>query len=160
MRINRRNGPAKPALPASLLCCPAAGNPGFPDGRFEPGSSGFCESRVNTAGWILRVTGRCARLRTSWKKRSQRLIPKTRVKPFREVVRLRLAEPGKFPAQDAGKTQQARKDAMPHERGSSPVLPFEFSSIALADRKIRFRRELPVTRPSSMATLSDLKKSH
>jgi hypothetical protein len=56
-------------------------------------------------------------------------------------------------------TRKARKDAMPHERGSTPVPPSEFSSIALADRKIRFRRELPTARPSSTATLPDLKKS-
>jgi len=43
---------------------------------------------------------------------------------------------------------------MPHERSSTPVPPFEFSTIALADRKIRFRRELPATRPSSTAALS------
>ncbi len=43
--------------------------------------------------------------------------------------------------QNTGKTRKARKDAMPHERSLSPVLPIEFSSIALADRKIRFRRE-------------------
>ena len=54
-------------------------------------------------------------------------------------------------------TRKAHKDAMPHERSSTPVLPFEFSSIALADRKIRFRRELPATRPSSTAALSDLR---
>jgi len=32
---------------------------------------------------------------------------------------------------------------MPHERGLMPVPPSEFFSIALADRQIRFRRELP-----------------
>jgi len=43
--------------------------------------------------------------------------------------------------QNIEKTRKARKDTMPHERSSTPVLPIEFSSIALADRKIR-RREL------------------
>jgi hypothetical protein len=38
---------------------------------------------------------------------------------------------------------------MPHERGPTPVLPSEFSSTALADRKIRIRRELPAARTSS-----------
>jgi hypothetical protein len=33
---------------------------------------------------------------------------------------------------------------MPHERGLTPVPPSEFSSIALADRKIRIRRESPL----------------
>jgi len=41
---------------------------------------------------------------------------------------------------------------MPHERGSTPVLPSEFFSIALADRKIRIRRELPATRPTPTAS--------
>jgi len=36
---------------------------------------------------------------------------------------------------------------MPHERSSLPVLPLDFSSIALADRKIRYRRELPLPDP-------------
>jgi len=40
---------------------------------------------------------------------------------------------------------------MPHERSSTPVLPFDFSTIALADRKIRFRRELPASRLTSTA---------
>ena len=44
---------------------------------------------------------------------------------------------------------------MPHERSSKPVLPFEFSSIALADRKIRFRRESPAARPPSTAAPPD-----
>jgi hypothetical protein len=57
------------------------------------------------------------------------------------------------------KTQKARKDAMPHERSSSPVLLFEFSSIALADRKIRFRRELPAAQPSSTDALPDVRTS-
>jgi len=33
---------------------------------------------------------------------------------------------------------------MPHERSLTPVPPSEFSSITLADRKIRIRRELPL----------------
>ena len=52
-------------------------------------------------------------------------------------------------------TRKARKDAMPHERGSTPVPPIEFSSIALADRKIRFRRESPAARPPSTAAPPD-----
>jgi hypothetical protein len=36
---------------------------------------------------------------------------------------------------------------MPHERSFTPVLPSEFSSIALDDRKIRIRRELPAADP-------------
>jgi len=52
-------------------------------------------------------------------------------------------------------TRKARKDAMPHERGSSPVPPIEFSSIVLADRKIRFRRESPAARPPSTAAPPD-----
>jgi len=39
---------------------------------------------------------------------------------------------------------------MPHERGSTPVLPSEFSSIALADRQTRIRRELP----AALATIN------
>jgi hypothetical protein len=35
-------------------------------------------------------------------------------------------------------TRKARKDAMPHERGSMPVLPSEFSITTLADPKARF----------------------
>jgi hypothetical protein len=38
---------------------------------------------------------------------------------------------------------------MPHERSSTPVPPSDFSTITLADRKIRFRRELPATRLTS-----------
>jgi hypothetical protein len=72
-------------------------------------------------------------------------------------VRFSLQEKSKFPMQESRKTRKARKDAMPHERSSMPVLPFEFSTIALADRKIRFRRELPAARPFSTATLSDLR---
>jgi hypothetical protein len=72
-------------------------------------------------------------------------------------VRFYLPEKPELSVQDSEKTQKARKDAMPHERSSTPVLPFEFSSIALADRKIRFRRELPATRPISTAALSDLR---
>ena len=53
--------------------------------------------------------------------------------------------------QEDGKTRKARKDAMPHERSSTPVPPSDFSTITLADRKIRFRRELPATRPTSTA---------
>ncbi len=53
------------------------------------------------------------------------------------------------------KTRIARKDAMPHERGLSPVPPSEFSAIALADRKTRFCRELPVARASSTAISPD-----
>jgi hypothetical protein len=49
--------------------------------------------------------------------------------------------------QDNRETRKARKDAMPHERSSMPVLPIEFSAIALADRKIRFCRELTAARP-------------
>jgi hypothetical protein len=64
-------------------------------------------------------------------------------------VRFSLREKPEFSMQDSRKTRKARKDAMPHERSSMPVLPFEFSTIALADRKIRFRRELPATRPTS-----------
>ena len=48
---------------------------------------------------------------------------------------------------------------MPHERSSTPVLPSEFSSIVLADRNIRFRRELPAARPSSTATPPELGKT-
>jgi hypothetical protein len=36
----------------------------------------------------------------------------------------------------------ARKDAMPHERGLTPVLPSEFFSPLFADPKIRFCRSL------------------
>ena len=72
-------------------------------------------------------------------------------------MRFSLPDIREFSVQGIGKTQKARKDAMPHERSSTPVLPFEFSSIALADRKIRFRRELPATRPISTAALSDLR---
>ena len=72
-------------------------------------------------------------------------------------MRFSLLEKPDFPVQDGGKTRKARKDAMPHERSSTPVPPSEFSSIALADRKIRFRRELPATRPISTAALSDLR---
>lgn len=67
-----------------------------------------------------------------------------------------LEKPGN-PTQDIRKTRKARKDAMPHERSSTPVLPFDFSTIALADRNIRFRRELPATRPTSTEALSDHK---
>ena len=56
-------------------------------------------------------------------------------------------------------TRKARKDAMPHERGLTPELPSEFSLNALADRKIRFRRELPATRTSSKAAQPDLGQS-
>ena len=59
-----------------------------------------------------------------------------------------------FPAAHR-ETRKARKDAMPHERGSSPVPPFEFSSIVLADRKIRFRREYPAARPPSTVAPPD-----
>ena len=55
-----------------------------------------------------------------------------------------LREVWKFSTQDGWKTRKARTDAMPHERSSMPVPPIEFSSIALADRNIRFRRELPL----------------
>ena len=55
-------------------------------------------------------------------------------------------------------TRKARKDAMPHERGSTPVPPIEFSSIALADRKIRIRRECPAARPPSTAARLTLGK--
>jgi len=48
---------------------------------------------------------------------------------------------------------------MPHERGSTPVLPSEFSSIALADRQIRFRRELPAAKTPSTATPPDPEKT-
>jgi hypothetical protein len=71
-------------------------------------------------------------------------------------VRVGLPEFKEFPAQHLRKTRKAREDAMPHERSSTPVLPSEFSSIALADRKIRFRRELPAARPSSTATPPEL----
>jgi hypothetical protein len=37
-------------------------------------------------------------------------------------------------------TRKARKDAMPHERGPSPVPPSEFSCPAIADPKARFCR--------------------
>ena len=58
-------------------------------------------------------------------------------------MRFSLRDEPEFSMQDRGKTRKAREDTIPHERSSMPVLPFEFSSIALADRKIRFRRELP-----------------
>jgi hypothetical protein len=59
-------------------------------------------------------------------------------------VRFYLLETRGFSMQEDEKTRKARKDAMPHERSSSPVPPSDFSTIALADRKIRFRRELPL----------------
>ena len=55
-----------------------------------------------------------------------------------------LREMWKFSTQDGWETRKARKDAKPHERSSMPVPPIEFSAIALADRNIRFRRELPL----------------
>jgi hypothetical protein len=64
-------------------------------------------------------------------------------------VRFNLLETKGFSLQEGGKTRKARKDAMPHEPSSTSVLPSEISTIALADRKIRFRRELPETRPTS-----------
>ena len=74
-------------------------------------------------------------------------------------MRIWLPGPKEFPSQHTGKTQKARKDAMPHERGSMPVLPSEFSSIALADRQIRFRRQLPAAKTPSTATLPDPEKT-
>ena len=65
----------------------------------------------------------------------------------------------KFPSAAHRETRKARKDAMPHERGFSPVPPIEFSFIVLADRKIRFRREYPAARPPSTATPPDLGKT-
>ena len=65
-------------------------------------------------------------------------------------MRIWLPGPKEFPLQHTGKTRKARKDAMPHERGSTPVLPSEFSSIALADRQTRIRRELP----AALATIN------
>ena len=61
-------------------------------------------------------------------------------------MRFSLQDKPEFLTQDLGKTRKAREDTIPHERSSTPVLPFEFSSIALADRKIRYRRELPASR--------------
>jgi len=80
-----------------------------------------------------------------------------RVEPQREVVRFSLPEKRKLSLQDGRNTRKARKDAMPHERSSTPVLPFDFSAITLADRKIRFRRELPAARPISTVALTDHK---
>ena len=37
-------------------------------------------------------------------------------------------------------TRKAREDAIPHEPGSLPVLPSEFSILTLADPKARFCR--------------------
>ena len=37
---------------------------------------------------------------------------------------------------------------MPHERGPRPVLPSEFSCVALADPKARFCRSLAKTSPT------------
>jgi hypothetical protein len=54
-------------------------------------------------------------------------------------------------------TRKAREDAMPHERCSTPVLPFEFDVTALADRQIRFRREFPCCQTFVNGPLPDRK---
>ncbi len=123
--------------------------------REEPRSGGFCESRVKTRGGYCRRSGRCARLRTIGRSERHGQTLKSRVKPQREVCALTQLDARKAFVRRIRETRKARKDAMPHERGSSPVLPSEFSSIALADRKTRFCRELPATRPSSTAALPD-----
>ena len=55
-------------------------------------------------------------------------------------ARIRKIRPEKSLSAGVGKTRNARKDAMPHERGPSPVPPSEFSCPAIADPKARFCR--------------------
>jgi hypothetical protein len=74
----------------------------------------------------------CARLRTSGEKERQecRFRGPLCVKRVNFTTEVRCS-----PDRE---TRKARKDAMPHERGSMPVLPSEFSIATLADPKARF----------------------
>ena len=87
-----------------------------------------CESRVNYAYWILPSSGSCARLRTIDRSNGDGET-RTSGKTAEVDCAPRLARGQRTSTQRTGETRKARKDAIPHERGLSPVPPSEFSSL-------------------------------
>ena len=115
------------------------------------------EKSVKTRRGHCRSSGKCANLRTIEEKTKRVILLTILVRPGQRCLQiLPLTQP---------KHTKSPQGTMPHERGSSPVPPSEFSCAALADPKARFCRSLasrchgneyPVCRLSKPLTLRHL----
>lgn len=107
-----------------------------------------------------RTSGKCARLRTIERETSATGTPS------RNIYALWVNIEQKRPTHRRWETQIARKDAMPHERGSLPLLPSEFSITTLADPKPASAARSPtvnqrlISRQGISLTLKHLETAH